>query len=418
MTKALSSTLQTEPINLPRNWQMRALGDLIDIRNGYAFKSGDFTHKGILLIRQSNLFPDGISAEKAVHLPPHFMDRYAGYLIEKGDVLIGMSGSIGKLCMYDLDEAALQNQRTGLVIFRIPQIKDYVTHYLRYIEDDLLSLARGEAVKNISAQQIMSFLIPMPPLEQAQRIAHRLNLLTEELTRAAAKLESARKILIDCRSAMLKKLLYDTEAGSVPLVQVTRITGGARLPAEHFTDVSTDVPCFKVADLAQIDGQDSPYMNIAHQYISSSDCRKKGLKPLDQGAIVFAKNGGAIALNRRGILARPSLIDNNMMGIIGSGDRLDNAYLYYFTLGLRLERLSRSTTIPSVRKSDITAIEIPLPSISQQKKTVAKIEKRYAQITHLQRSINNAVRQADRLSRSILKRAFEGKLSGIEVDNQ
>jgi type I restriction enzyme S subunit len=68
--------------------------------------------------------------------------------------------------------------------------------------------------------------------------------------------------------------------------------------------------------------------------------------------------------------------------------------------------------MPSVRKSDIATIEIPLPPIPQQKQTAAKIEKRFAQIKLIQRSINNAVRQADMLGRSIFKRAFEGKLKG------
>jgi len=412
MTEALSSTLQTEPGNLPRDWHMRPLGDLIDIRNGYAFKSGDFTHRGILLIRQSNLSSSGISTEKAVRLPPHFIDRYAGYRIEKGNVLIGMSGSIGKLCVYDLDEAALQNQRTGLVIFRMPQIKEYVTHYLRYIEDDLLSLARGEAVKNISARQIKSFPIPVPPREQAQYIAHRLNLLTAELMRAVAKLKSAKKSLIDYRIALLRDLLNASDAGAVPLGQVARITGGRRMPADHFADDSTDIPCFKVVDLAQIDERKKPYLDKAQGYISSDLCRKLGLRTLTQGTIVFAKNGGAIALNRRAILSKPSLIDNNMMGIIGSPDVLDNTYLYYFTLGLQLFNLSHSTTMPSVRKIDVAAIEIPLPPISKQKQLVTEIDRRFTQIKVMQSSIDNAARQADLLTRSILKRAFEGKLKG------
>ncbi|MFC1951079.1 restriction endonuclease subunit S [Chloroflexota bacterium] len=420
MTKAVSNTLQIETNNLPyaalpRGWQPKSLGDVIKIRNGYAFKSSDFRDSGTLLIRQSNLSSNGISTDKAVHLPRHFIDRYANYRIEKGDVLIGMSGSIGKLCIYNLNEQALQNQRTGLIVFRIPQIREYITHYLRYIEGNLLSLAKGEAVKNISAHQIESFPVPMPPTNQAERIAHRLTRLTAELMRTTAKLESARINITHYHNALLQKLMYDSDASSVPLGRVAQITSGWRIPTDHFTGSNADIPCFKVADLAQIDGQDNAHMNKAQGYISSNDYRKLGLKPLAQGSIVFAKNGGAISLNRRAILSRPSLIDNNMMGIIGSPDVLDNMYLYYFTIGLRLQRFSRSTTIPSIRKSDIAAIPIPLPSISQQKQTVTEIEKQFMQTARMERAINNATRQAEMLGRSILKRAFEGNLLGNEA---
>ena len=40
---------------LAPDWTMATIGDLVKVRNGYAFKSADYKDEGVLLIRQSNL---------------------------------------------------------------------------------------------------------------------------------------------------------------------------------------------------------------------------------------------------------------------------------------------------------------------------------------------------------------------------
>ena len=104
--------------SLPPGWSWTTIGDILKVRNGYAFKSTDYTGDGVLLIRQSNLGGTRVSPENAVYLPKTYINEYVEYTVRKGDILIGMSGSIGKLCIYNNDEPALQNQRTGLLVFK------------------------------------------------------------------------------------------------------------------------------------------------------------------------------------------------------------------------------------------------------------------------------------------------------------
>jgi restriction endonuclease S subunit len=396
---------------LPSDWQLKSLDKVIDIRNGYAFKSVDFTNSGVLLVRQSNLTSNGISTKNAVYLPKYYFEKHIDHRVCKGDVVIGMSGSIGKLCVYDLDTAALQNQRIGLIKFPIPEYKEYITYYLRYIESELLALANGEAVKNISSRQIKSCKIPLPPANRAQRIASQIKSLLVELEAAAAKLVLAKASINHYRTTVLQKVLYGKQSNKhVKLGQVAQTIHGYNFPNNTSANDSSAIPFFKVADLARINMYECKHLGTAQNYISANTCKKHKLNPLNPGLIIFAKTGEAIKLNQRAILKQPALIDNNMMGVISSSQKLDNTYLYYLLLSTRLENLGRATTVPSVRKSDIANLSIPIPPISEQLRIVAEIECCFDSAGRLEKKVSDNMRQTDQLRQSIFNSAFTGKL--------
>lgn len=190
---------------LPEGWRWGTLGDFVKIRNGFAFKSTDYLDEGVLLIRQSNLGGEKVTTEGAKYLPPSYLDAHKEFQVHKGDILIGMSGSIGKLCTYDLDEPALQNQRTGLLQFKDPKQKPWVWNYLPMLEQSLLKQGKGVAVLNISAKQIEASPMPIPPVEVQARIIdeveQRIATIAETETTLDAQLQQAVRL----RQAVLKR---------------------------------------------------------------------------------------------------------------------------------------------------------------------------------------------------------------------
>ncbi len=61
------------PWPLPEGWVWTTIGEVADIRNGFAFNSHDYQNSGILLIRQSNLGGDQVDLDKAVYLPEEYL---------------------------------------------------------------------------------------------------------------------------------------------------------------------------------------------------------------------------------------------------------------------------------------------------------------------------------------------------------
>jgi len=207
--------------SLPANWRMGKIGDLLKIRNGYAFKSSEYQDEGALLIRQSNLGGKKVSLAKAKYLPKEYLDKYSNFLVTKGDILIGMSGSVGKLCSYERDEPALQNQRTGLLEFKDERQRRWIWNYLPLLEVELLKVAKGVAVQNISATQIENFPAPIAPPEQQKKIVEEVEKQLSRLDEAVANLKRVKANLKRYKASVLQaavtgKLTEDWRKQNLP----------------------------------------------------------------------------------------------------------------------------------------------------------------------------------------------------------
>ena len=75
----MSEALKEETGALPENWKMVSLGDVMKLKNGYAFKSKDYSEKGVPLVRISDINDGNVSLEKAVFIPDD---------LAKGDFLV------------------------------------------------------------------------------------------------------------------------------------------------------------------------------------------------------------------------------------------------------------------------------------------------------------------------------------------
>lgn len=196
---------------LPTGWESCEFGDIAKIRNGYAFKSKDFKKSkelptDIPLVKQSQLVGSKIDFSEAVYLAKEFAEDNPNYLLKKGDILIGMSGSIGKLCYYEHDLVSLQNQRTGKIeIFAEKYLHSkYLGLYLSNIENELVKKAKGMGVQNISGKDIEALAFPLPTFNEQQRIVVKIEELFSELDNGIAALKTAREQLKVYRQAVLK----------------------------------------------------------------------------------------------------------------------------------------------------------------------------------------------------------------------
>ncbi len=190
---------------LPKGWAAACISDMLSIRNGYAFKSADFCDEGVLLIRQSELRGGTVDVANAVYLPENFLLDHQTYSISKGDVLIGMSGSLGKVSRYLDDRPALQNQRTGLLAVH-DDVADrtFSLYALKYVEPQILEQGKGVAVQNVSSSQIESCHVPLPPRAEQTRIVEKLEELLSDLDAGVAELKAAQKKLAQYRQSLLK----------------------------------------------------------------------------------------------------------------------------------------------------------------------------------------------------------------------
>jgi type I restriction enzyme S subunit len=176
------------------------------------------------------------------------------------------------------------------------------------------------------------------------------------------------------------------------------------------------VPFYKVGDISEAWKRNELTLNKANHYVSLEEAKQLRAKLLPQNTTVFAKIGAAIALNRRAMLSVPSLVDNNVMGLHPRVANLDPGFLFYFTWTLRLNEFSQATTVPSVRKSQIESIALPLPPFPEQRRIVAEIEKQFTRLAAAVAALKRLQANLKRYRASVLKGACEGRLVPTEAE--
>jgi len=337
-------------------------------------------------------------------------------LTTKSAIIIGRKGAAGAVhyspepC-WPIDTAfyAEENDRTYLPFFR------YLLESLQ-----LGALDRSTAIPSLSRDDYNAKTICYPEsVAEQRRIVAEIERQFTRLETGMAALRRVQANLHRYRAAVLKAAcsgrLLPTRGGRDPtrLGEVCTVLAGYGFPKSLQGRTTGDIPFFKVGDISEAWQHNDQTLTTAKHYISHKEVTELRARPLPAGAVVFAKIGAAIALNRRAILGQPSLVDNNVIGL-QPGNCITSKFLFFFVCTLKLNELARATTVPSIRKGDVEGIAINLPLIAEQDRIVAEVERRLSVVDELSALVTANLKRADRLRQSILKQAFEGKLVAQE----
>lgn len=158
--------------DIPKDWAITKLKNIIDFISGYAFKSELFTisanNKKVITIKSFNnkqIILDNLSySNESIEFPTK-------YLLKNNDILFAMSGgTTGKnLLIEQVDDLYYINQRVGIIRSSFNKFIYYYINtglFSEYI--NLFSL--GSAQPNISATDIQNFIIALPEKETIKKI--------------------------------------------------------------------------------------------------------------------------------------------------------------------------------------------------------------------------------------------------------
>lgn len=128
-------------------------------------------------------------------------------------------------------------------------------------------------------------------------------------------------------------------------------------------------------------------------------------------------NEDTVIVGRKGTINKPLFVKEKFwnidtaFGIESNQEVLNPLYLYYFCLNFDFMKLNQSTAIPSLTKSNLQKIYMPLAPINEQKRIVAKIEKLFSNLDNSDKYLFHLEKQLKRYRQSVLKSAFEGELT-------
>ena len=121
---------------------------------------------------------------------------------------------------------------------------------------------------------------------------------------------------------------------------------------------------------------------------------------------------GTTIIGRKGTINSPIYVDEYFWNVdtafgLVPGKELHPKYLYYFCISFNFKKLDKSTTIPSLAKSDLLNIEMPVPPISEQEHIVARIEELFSQLDSGVETLKKTKEQLAVYRQAVLKEAFD-----------
>ncbi|EOX4952396.1 restriction endonuclease subunit S [Vibrio alginolyticus] len=211
----LSSLLERE---IPEKWSSMTLGDVLDIKHGFAFKGEYFTDNdtGEVLLTPGNIkIGGGVKLDKVRF---YSGDVPQDYVFEVGDIMVtmtdlskasdtlGFPAIIPRLKGYNL----LHNQRLGKVELKSEfEYKEYIYQVLCSIEyrNEIVGGATGTTVKHTSPTKIMLFRFAKSPDKRIYsefcRVVTPIETLKESLALEIVELKKISGLLLTKISKMV-----------------------------------------------------------------------------------------------------------------------------------------------------------------------------------------------------------------------
>ena len=124
------------------------------------------------------------------------------------------------------------------------------------------------------------------------------------------------------------------------------------------------IPFFKVSDMNNIGNETE--MRNANNYVTQEQIIKNSWKVnKETPAIIFAKVGAALMLNRKRLVTRPFLIDNNTMSY-SFDESWDKDFGLTLFQTINLPKYAQIGALPSYNASDIAMIKVNVPDVQEQ----------------------------------------------------
>lgn len=351
---------QTEVGVIPEDWEAMQLGQTALLKNGYAFKSetydslGDF--KIITIANVQDGFMDATECSRIVSLPP---DLQAHQQLRVGDIVISMTGNVGRVCRVT-EPSCLLNQRVGKLA---PTCVDadmlfFLLGQRRFITS-MGTKAKGGAQGNLSVTDITEFQFAVPPTDAEQRAIAAALSDVDALLGGLDRLIAKRR---DLKQAAMQQLM----------------TGKTRLPgytgeweAVEFGDIAV-VRNAKVVASSTPDGTRCVELEHIDQgtgrLLTSAEATGLGSKySFRKGDVLFGRLRAY--LRKYWLAAFDGVCSTEIWPLIARDGRLDGSFLYWVVQTndfMNSAGLSYGTHMPRSDWSVLKNLPLRLPPVPEQ----------------------------------------------------
>lgn len=298
------------------------------------------------------------------------------------------------------------------------QMRPYVDGYflLSLVQSErfvkaVLDNCTGTSYPAINANDLAEIEVAAPSDEsEAQKIGTIFRSIDHLITLHQRKYDK----LVNIKKSMLEKM-FPKNGSYVPeirfkgfteaweqrkLGEVGKARSGVGFPDSE-QGGTNGVPFFKVSDM-NLDGNENE-MTVANNYVTPEQIAAHRWTPIDGlPAIFFAKVGAAVMLNRKRLCRFPFLLDNNTMAYSLDSEKWNADFAKALFETVDLTSLIQIGALPSYNAGDVEAMEVCMPTLSEQ----IQIGAFFKELDHLITLHQRKLEKLKNIKKSMLDKMF------------
>ena len=335
---------------MKENWTYKKLGEIAKISSGKAIPSCEI----------SETLSDGF-------YPCYGGNGLRGYVDHYSHVgLTPVIGRVGALCgNVHLPQDKFYATEHALVVILKTNDKP---HFIEYILGslNLRQYAKGVAQPVLSASSLSDIPIPIPPMEEQERIVAELDLLQSVIDKKKAQLDEYDKLAQSIFYEMFGDPIDNPKKWEVKkLGEVGTIIAGSTPSTNDDSNWDGEVNWVTPAEL----GEQLFYGETKRKLTEKG---AKGLTMMPVGTVLLSSRA---PIGKLAITTVPMCCNQGFKNIICS-ESINNIFLYFYLMQTMdfVQALGRGVIFKEVSKNAISTYKVCLPPLSLQQSFAEKIE--------------------------------------------
>lgn len=374
---------------------MARLGDVCNIKSGYAFKSEMFTKNEIPIIRIGNITENGLEIDNDICFDESFWNKNKNYRINKDDVLVAMSGAtVGKSCINKHSNKLLLNQRVASISGKNGVENKYVYYFVSSpaFMDYILEQSVGCAQPNISIKQLCAIEFYLPNLKEQKEIVGKLDKVYNLIALRREQLSKLDELVKARFVEMFGLPVSNTMNWETEKMQ-------SIAPSQNYLGEMPDEVWLLNLDMIESQtGRIIDYLIVPKDEVGNSTC------VFDDSTVLYSKLRPY--LNKVVIPNRCGYATSELVPLKPNSSKLNREYLAYMLRSdefvTMISEKVAGAKMPRVSMNDFRDFEVPIPPIELQNEFAAFVE----QTDKSKFDVQQSLEKLEILKKSLMQQYF------------
>ena len=386
------------PYELPKGWVWTTVGE-ISKSISYGVSESAKSKGEYKLLRITDIQNNAVDWN-TVPYADYDEHRANAYLISDGDILFARTGAtVGKSYLVKgLQDKAIY----ASYLIRVQTFNEILPEYVKYFFesgfywDQIQKDSVGIGQPNVNGTTLSQLALPIPPINEQHRIVNELgswlniiDAIDNGKTELQIAIKQAKSKILDL--AIHGKLVPQDPNDEPANELLKRINSKA--------EITCDNPQYGKLPKGWCLCKISSVVDIVNGKSQKNVESSTGKYPIyGSGGIIgkameYTCLAGSTIIGRKGTINHPIFVEENFwnvdtaFGMKANNQILEDKYFYCFCLSFDFSKLDKSSALPSLTKTAIGNLTLPIPPLAEQQQIVAKIEDLFAQLDKIESSL-------------------------------